>query len=782
MRLLIKHLLRDILRSLPRTLLLLLTLSLSTAVAVSAIGTYSMFQDHVKRTTSPYASLGDIIVSTAGNDENLIFERKTAEQVGERGDVLGEFGFSAFLEDETERIVSVSATDLQKADAFYQFKYYEYGKFTTENLKNSAIISAPFANELSLSVGDSIVLSALGVERTFTVEAIAAPEGLLETSDMIVSISGIKQIIANELPVIAALGDRVMPYTRLIIRLDDPSLAADIADELSDELPQYNIVLASNDIAAIFSLSVELGAIFLLSLIIILLASTLTLSSMSLLNRKRRREYSLFVLSGATQRHVTCLRLAEGAIYALFSAICGIALASVFLPKISSLFAWQAEQLSLGVNELIFGLLFAPTLVISCTAISIHCQKKGFKKDELSSAKENDSPSRHTDPRKLIVSATVTLVLIISTLLVPTAYRFIPAVGSILFVLCTIYLLIPPALHAVCGKIANSRTKAKGSRGSGVLTLRQLQNVYALKQVCRLATLLIALFAAITFCRGALNGAATLMRMTIQAEYAIINLDQRAEQKLKELSYVDGIARIGAYRITELNYGYTLSAFSATGDTDLCIGSSMIPDILPQGTGVVISRGVADICSLSIGDEFPAMINGIEHTLTVISIYDNNINSVYIDASALGLDYDISAVKLNSEAESYNNIKKELSQELEPFGASMVSPTTIFGTKLDTAEGFSLLSEYTVNICALLITLGLCDTLLAHYRERRREYNALLFAGMSRKSLLFSKVREITIILFFALLCALPTSIIISWLLELAAGSFGFSILGLLAI
>ena len=453
MRLLIKHLLRAILRSLPRTLLLLLTLSLSSAVAISAVGTYSMFHNHVKRTTSPYAALGDIIVSTASNNENLIFERHIAEQLGERGELIGEFGFSAFLEGETERIVSVSATDLQKADAFYQFKYYEYGEFTTENLKNSAIVSVTFAKELSLSVGDTITLSALGVERSFTVEAIAAPEGILESSDMIVSISGIKQILSNELPVIAALGERVMPYTKLIIRLDDPSLASDIADELSDEFSNYNVMLANDKTAAIFSLSVELGSIFLLALVIIILSSTLTLISMSLLNRKRRREYSLFVLSGATQKHVTILRLAEGAIYAFFSTLCGIALAGAFLPKISSLFAWQAEPLSLGIVELIFGSLFTPALVLICTAISIRSQRKSFEKDELSSAKENDSPSRRTDPRKLIIFGAISLTFIALTFLVPPAYCFIPAACTILFILCDVYLLIPLILSAACGKI-----------------------------------------------------------------------------------------------------------------------------------------------------------------------------------------------------------------------------------------------------------------------------------------------------------------------------------------
>lgn len=779
MRPLFKHLLRDILSSLPRILLLIITVALSSAVSISALGTYKIFSDHTKKLSSPYSALGDIILFSANSDENLVFERQAANQIGDLGEILGEFELNAFMDN--GQLVKISATDLQKADAFYQFKYYEYGKFTFQNLKNSVIVSSVFANKNELSLGDSFTVNLLGEEQKLTIEAIAEPRGILENSDILISISAIKQKLSSNIPIIAALGESIMPYTKLIVKLYDAANVENTTKMISDTLPQYSAVLANNRENFAFSFSIKLGIVFLLATIVVILASILTLGSMTILNRKRRREYALFALSGAEQKHIALLRIFEGGVYSIFASALGIALAGGLIPKISSLFSWQTETQRLTWVGVLFGCLFAPILILCCTLISIRQQKKAFADEELSQINENDKMSRRSNPLMLITSTALALIFTALSFIIPRAYSFLTALIAIMFVIVTLYMFVPIVLSFVCGKIADVITNAKNSKGRGILALRQIQNVYALKQVCRLTALIVALFLSINFCRAAMDSATTLMNTAIVAEHIAINVDQNAEDKLNSLDYVEGIAKIGYYSITETTHGYNIPAFSAKGDLNSCVNKKALPSQMPKGNNAIISQGVASIYGLDVGDNFEVKINGVIHTLKICEIHENNINSVFIDAEALGLDYVMCAIKLNANANRFEDIRKELTLQLSPFGTTIAEPTALFGAKLDTMEGFSALASHTVNICALLILISLCDTLMAHYRDRKNEYRMLSFSGLSKRKLIIGNIVQPIEIVLIAIAFALPTSAWLSFLLDTAAGSFGFSLFGLLA-
>lgn len=779
MKLFIKHLWRDLLRFPLRSLLIILTLSLSTAVAVSAFGIRDIFVDHARKNAAADAELGDIIITPTGADTRIIFDSNAKDVLGDKGEVLGEFRFSAFLLGEEESLVSVSATDLQRADGIYNFNFTKYAGFTTQSIDRSAILSESAAKRLSLGLGEAISVSILGQERSFTVAAIAEDTGLLANTDMLISINEAKSILAKENPAISLLGGSILPYTRLIVSLDDKAQAQSVALSLNERLDGCTASVTENSDGVNFSLLVEMGSITLLAALVVILAAMLNALSLRLLHQKRQREYALFALAGADNRAISSLKLAESGIYSLFSIAVGLPLASVILPFLASLFAWNTKTVTLSAEEIIFGILFAPAIILFTTALTIRRQKRSFADSLTAMSKENDLTLRSSEiKRPLIILALIIALTAGATLALHTAYKYIPAIITVPFVLALVYIAMPEVIRLTAKGCADRL--AKRGKWRGILTLRAFENVYAFKQVCRLLTLLLALLSAIYACKAAVGEVVNIMEGSICAEYAVTGTDERTAAILEDDPRIDAISTVGVFAATDEKNGYTINAISASGDVDKCISEELLPSVMPHGRETVVSKEIARLCSLSVGDIIRLRIENLDVELTVIGICDNNINSIFIDAEALRLRNTLTAVKLKDGVAPSAELKRELTEKLEAYGSTVTSPSVIFGTKTYTASGFIDLLEYTLILSIVLIAIGFSDTLCAHYRERRREYRILRISGMSKRAMALHTLTELAQTVAIALLFAIPTGIALCSLLHAAGTSFGFSLFGLI--
>ena len=138
-----KHILRSVKRSPLQPVFILLTVVCSVAVAITALRLSVVFTEHSASVAGKEQLLGDLLISMRGDsDVRMLFCEDAEELIADKGEVVGEFRLSGFAEvGEQDVFLSVSAVDLEKADAFYQFAYTEYGGFTTEHLDSSAVLS-----------------------------------------------------------------------------------------------------------------------------------------------------------------------------------------------------------------------------------------------------------------------------------------------------------------------------------------------------------------------------------------------------------------------------------------------------------------------------------------------------------------------------------------------------------------------------------------------------------------------------------------------------------------
>lgn len=783
MKLFIKHLWRDLLKFPTQTLLVLMTLILSTAVAVSAIGSFYMIGEHITRNAVPNSVLGDITVEPTGDKTRIIFERDTRAALGDKGRILGEFSLSAFMKTENgedDTLVSLSAVDLLSADSFFEFEYSAVGDLTTRNVDRTAIISATAAKRLSLELGDSFTISMLGRSRSYTVGAIAKDAGLLLSSDMLVSIEGVKNILAEELPAVSAMGEELLPYTRLIVKLDGSLEMSEAAAMIEEGTKSCRVSTTANEAHASLLAATEIGGITILAATVIILCAALTLSSLMLLHEKRRREYALFALAGADRSKINMLKFAESGIYALVGAVFGILLAVPMLATIGSFFAWRTEPLRLTAREAVFGVIFAPTLIALCTALAI---KKSNSSAIEAIAEDKKQRADKGKRSRFAISGIILLVLCVICLAIcaalPTSHKYVPALAALPMLLAAVYILMPTLQAKLGAFVADRLMSSKKCRGGGVLCFRNFENVYPLRQITRLCALLVAVLMAIFVARAAIANMSYTLENVISTELAAVGVDERAYSKISKLDFVSSVAKVGFAPATDQKSGYSLNVISMSGDTDNCIMKELMPKKLPEKGAVAISDTVASLCGFKLGDTMTLDMKGTIYSLTVEEICKNGINSVIVNASTIDVDNFVYAIKLE-EGTDVKSAKRALTEKLEIYGATVTDPDVLFGTSPKTTSGFVALATAAAVISAFTVLVGFADTLIRHYKEREREREILRIVGMTRARFVRSSLAEITLSFGFALAIAIPLGIATVGIVNIVAGSFGFSLLGLL--
>lgn len=222
MRMILKHWLRTVLRAPLQPLLILVIVAFSAATAEVSFRTSQALVTHSRSVLTADQELGDILITPRGDSTvRVLYADDVQDAVGADGTVFGSLRLPGILPGaERDESVTVSAADLAGADAFYRFRYTEYGRFTEENLSESAIVSAGFSRRHQLRVGMPFTLSVLGGEYTFTVQAIAEPTGLLSDSDLLISTERIAGELADRFSEIIGLERVGIPSTRLTVRLN----------------------------------------------------------------------------------------------------------------------------------------------------------------------------------------------------------------------------------------------------------------------------------------------------------------------------------------------------------------------------------------------------------------------------------------------------------------------------------------------------------------------------------------------------------------------------------
>ena len=210
MKLFFKHLFGSIKKRPLQPFILLFTFLLAITVCASVLTLGECLDYEVSsEQTVKYGNADFTVGISAHSSSRFVFTEDVKKIVGEDILVAGIYELPLFWGKEKNLVLGV-ATDFAEIGNVFKLKFSEYGIITSATIDESAIITRKFATEKGLSVGDLFVANVLGYEKSYTVQAISE-QPLIATYDVMVNISGVMQLLANDSLLVSALGDSFKP-------------------------------------------------------------------------------------------------------------------------------------------------------------------------------------------------------------------------------------------------------------------------------------------------------------------------------------------------------------------------------------------------------------------------------------------------------------------------------------------------------------------------------------------------------------------------------------------
>ncbi len=769
MRIFLKHLYREFLAAPIYPLLVLLTLVFSVAVTVTASGLSDLFSEHAEQVARREREVSDVTVSLRGDADVRMLFAEDARAVLSAGDaVLGEFTLGGAAElDGCRQYLSVSAVLLPEADAFYDFTFTEYGKFTESNLDTAVILSESFAKAAGLSVGDSFRFELLNTPVTYTVEAVAKDTGLLYERDMLVSLPGVLHLLAERAPAIAALGDGFMPYSRLLVRSDDPQ-AAHAALSAAPELADAYVRLSGSDAEGDFLFYIQNMSLFLVTVLMLTVTAILTVTALRLLSMRRRTEYALFAAAGASRRQGALLQYAEGGVYAAVSALLGVLLAIPLSYGVGRIFPWRELPMRLSAGNVLLGVFFAFFFTALCVSIPVLTERAR----PLALRFEDTELTEHRHRRAALVFAAVLLLLtvanVIICLLLPPAHRMIPAVLGVVFGSLLLFFGVPHVLRAVAALLLGL-LETRRLPASVRLALVNLRGLFALRHAGRLLAVLLSVAFTLLAARGALYDRIYVVDHAVTAEQILLHGDASVKERIRDSDAFLSGGEFGCYSGVELERsGYTVYAVGLTAESLACFEPTLSPARLPTQNEAVLPQAIAELYGLSVGDAFTLSYKGNDYGVILSETLERDAPLIFFDAAYFGLPLDCFGMTL-----AEGDAAAELFADLHARGFSLVPAADVVGAAGESHDSFAFLLDCVLIAAILLTAVGILNALLSLYRNRRHSFEILRSVGTSRAGVARMIALELLLAFGLSTLIALAGGRLLCFFLDMGFSSFG---------
>ena len=773
-----KHIFRSIAKKPFQPMMIICIIAISVAVAISllilpiAIYRESVAEYKVDEWTD------DLTVTLRSNaDVRLIFEEDVAAAVGDKGYVLGEFTLNGILLNDSKdgntltKSLSVAALDLVRADSFYELRYIDYGKFTTTNIRKSAILSERYADACGLSLGDSFTVTILGREFTYIVQAIAMNTGIFNERDALVDISGLREVLAERSPLIASLSNDFTPYTRVNIKLHDDENASEVKSYLEglDSFEDKKVTLKTDagdtdPMPLMRTVTVVIPGVLLL-----IVAVMLIVSSLDLLQKQRRLDIALFKMVGADEKHLNAIAYLESLIYGVSGGILGYLLAIPIAASLDKLYSFVHEDIRCGASEAIFGVAFAVAFSTLCTAINVDKARQSRSTAKLSLS---DLGKKSNSPAQNIILALLLVAFGSLAYIVDPQFSYIAVIGFIFTLIALVYKNAPRIISFFASIIAKMIERVECGFGDLRLVTRSCKNSYPLKHAGRLMTIIISTFAAISFIISAINDQYDTYADFVKFDHIAVEADEATEDMLRQIDGVDAIA----YSILGRNVMVNGSTFSmgvaVSGDVDQCFNMDDFPKKLPKGDEVALSRGVAKMIGADVGDEIECIIDDTAYILEVVEIVPGRADFVFYDAERFGMEYMMMCIRTDGTHATEERIRALLDER----GVAYLSGSEFFAKTYEILDSQVTVISAMFYVMLIMTVLGIANVLTEQIMARSSEIAVLKQNGKTKAGVALILAKEIAVILSCALIVSSVIALILCIAVDKGAVTFGMSI------
>ena len=773
-----KHIFRSIKKEPAQPIMIIIIVTICVAVMILAVTLpVNIYMNESGRNRIDEWTADMHVTLKSTSNVRLLFDDDINSILGDKGRAIGEFALQGFSDlrdtdgNVSSRMISLGAFDLLEADRFYEIRYLEYGKFTNNNLDTAAIIDEKFANEYNLSIGDTISINILGYSFEYTVQAIAMETGVFNTRNMIVDISSVRRVLSERSPLIASLSSEFNPYTAVHIKANEGVNIEELKSELESraEFADKKVELATNDARKNYFTTVLTVTILIPAILLATVAAMMMISTFELLQKKRHLDVALFKIIGADTSHLNMLLYLESMIYGLIGGVFGTVLFIPITEYINELYQFEYSRLSFGLSEIFIGLGSSMLFVVLCTFLHIRRQKKKNLQAELS---EGNFDTEHSfSYRKLLYAIPAALMLVIA-LLTPVKYRYISSFLLMFALVLFIYVISPYIIGWFASFVSWVLSKKRYGAGNYIIAAKSCRNSYPLRHAGRIMTILITLFASLTFVLSAVENQLVSYTSLTAFDYIGIYADDQTKEMISNLDAVVAPADSTVERNVEFADGSSAAGIAISGDREECFNKILIPDNMPKGDTIALSKGVARKLGLKVGDQVECVIAGLPCKLTLVEIVNTYADFAFYDAEHLGIPMEMFCILTDGTEDATEKVIALLDER----GVECLGQDDFFADTYKMLNPQVQLFNVMFYIMIFMTIVGIFNILSDQRLARLNEFEIIKQNGNTSKQIIALQALEAA----YLFVCAFAASVVLSGLicliLDMAAASFGMTL------
>lgn len=769
MKLYFKHILRSIRRTPLQPLLSTIVIALAFFIAALAFNMSDYTRNENLLSDSAKYGSADIVITLNSNSQNRFMQPDDVYSVvGDEVFAAGCYGFAFSAFGST---VFGAAVDFEEIGGIFDIEFTTYGQVTQSSLHTSAFIASDFAQRYELSVGSLFTAKIFGYTKSYTVQGIS-PRDFLGNYEVVVDMSSIILLLAENYPFIAAMGEDFGLYDTLYIDVGDGDAGTAI------ESLQASTLFADKTITQITAGSYTqsyaqtiVSSVYVMVFFTIMTSAAVTLCCFYILSSRRSVQNNLFASCGANPSVLLLLQCSEILIYWLLGSLAGLALVCALANPLVELCGFTYVSA--------FGGNFAEgcAKALTVTLASAVLTAAGFYVTERTKGRRK---KRQGATAGICALAAAAIAATICTFVTPIHMHYAFGFTACIAIILLTYFAAPRLFARAAAVLSKTRDATKSRTSvSFRYAVKNVRNVQVLHNTFRLTAILISLLTILALILRAGDISLQARETMFRADYLILNASSTTIENMEKRDGIESVTSFYWTSYTDSKTGTHAYVFSAE-DYSL-LTEQFMPESRPQGNEAVITTIFAKQYGYSIGDRLQLEINGQQLDLVITNVSDCPMEIIYFDCVQNGIGYNMSAVR-------GDGILSDGELEVLLYEVTALEMCTIISVEDYMTQNVGLVIIYILCgrllfVCFVIFSaIGLADNLAESYRSRRKEFDLYSMCGMPPRGISSMICKEIAI----TLLCGAVAGVALAGILTLVVNewlvSFGLDLMGLLTL
>ena len=763
MKLLLKHIIRSIGKKPLQPFIIILTLSLAIATSVFAFTITDTVESELNASQTAKYGRAKFAISVGNTSESrFLFADDVIDAINEDVLAVGCYELPLILKG-TESTAVAMATEFDRVGDLFDIRFLEYGTVTEGTVGDVAFISADFAEEHRLSIGDTLEVEAMGYSKSYQIQGISNLP-FLATYDVMVDVSGLVRAFASNSLLFAAIGEDFKPCNKVYVNADPTGLFRQSSHAI--EYLKANPVFADKNFEDLNHLERRTVNFPVLEVIIkfavalaALLSAVVVFCCFYILANERIAENQALSYAGAEPKLLGAMQYAEVMLYWITGVPLGILIAIPVTRLIPRFVSLQYVTASVKPLTVIKSALILLGVCILTTAFFIAVNRRMRKKG----ASHTGVPKRWIGYLLLVIAVLFALMY-----LLPANPRLTVFIITIAAIVTLIFWSAPVVVQ---GFAVSVEKRMKNVKRSSAIVLR-----YALKNICslrllhnivRLCALIVMIVLTVCLVFVSVTGQVRCYSNIFNADYIVLNATDGCYQKTKTCQSTKAVWR--AY-MSQTDWGIVISA------DDISVFADWFEmDDLPSGNEIVVSRGIADTNDLRIGETLDLKLNGVKYEFIVSKIVSTPAGYLAINCQDMDIPYNMLLVE-GKDGVSSAELLGDLSQTTTSELAAFIEADTLLERFVDAIHIYMDSGKILLLVFVVFSLIGIVDISYESLRARREEFALYRLAGMKRRDLRLMKAFEFTITMVLGLLMGLGAFVISAFAVNRGMSSRGMEI------